>query len=389
MGIFNWQFSTRALEASDEGIVIPTRDASPRDVTVADAVSLSSVYRAISIIGTAVKQLSIDAYRNDEIVDPAPSLVRNPNLDDPRSIFYEQTAISLAASGNAYWLIDRDSSDRAINLTILNPHEVEPQTNAEGRLTGYRWAHRQKTISARDIKHLKLLRIPGRTKGLGPIQAASAELRGALDVRDYASNWFHDSGQPAGGYWTTKGTLAPQAAKAYRESLTQATRDRAGVPVVGDGLRLEPFALSPEDAQWLESQRFSTTTIARLFAVPSSLMLASLDGDAQSYQNVSQELQGWISFGLAQYTTEIEEALSSLLPRGQRARFNFESLLRLDTTSRYQAHATAISAGFLTVDEVRAIENLPPLPKEPKPEPVAPAPEPSEAPETESEASDE
>jgi phage portal protein BeeE len=49
------------------------------------------------------------------------------------------------------------------------------------------------------------------------------------------------------------------------------------------------------------------------------------------------------------------------LPRGQRARFNLEALLRSDTTTRYAAHKVALEVGFLTVAEVRAIENLPPL----------------------------
>lgn len=384
--IADWKLATRAAETLDEGIVIPSRDESARAVTVADSLTLSSVYRAMSTIGTAVKQLSIDAYRGNELVDPAPAIVRAPNVDEPRGAFLEMSALSLAASGNYFWLVDRDSSGRPVNLTVLDPYEVEPVTDDQNRVIGYQWSRRTSRLSTRDIQHGKLLRRPGQVKGLGPIQAAQYELRGAIDTRDYAASWFRDSGLPTAGYWTTRDVINPQNAKAVREALTAATRDREGAPVVGNGLELKPFALSPEDAQWLEVQQYNTTQVARLFGVPTSLMLAVLDGSAQSYQNVSQELTSWQKFGLAAYTTEIEEGLSALLPRGQRARFNFEALLRQDTEGRYASYETAIRAGWMTKNEVREIEGLPPIADLDKPAP-APVPAPvDEAPEPESEA---
>jgi phage portal protein BeeE len=58
------------------------------------------------------------------------------------------------------------------------------------------------------------------------------------------------------------------------------------------------------------------------------------------------------------YLIEIEQGLTSLLPRGQEAHFNIEALLRSDTLTRYNAHKLGIEAGFLTIEEVRAIEGL-------------------------------
>ena len=61
--------------------------------------------------------------------------------------------------------------------------------------------------------------------------------------------------------------------------------------------------------------------------------------------------------GVARYD-DGEEALSTLLPRGQRAVFNFDAVLRADTQTRYDAYETGLRAGFLTIDEVRALEGL-------------------------------
>jgi phage portal protein BeeE len=56
-----------------------------------------------------------------------------------------------------------------------------------------------------------------------------------------------------------------------------------------------------------------------------------------------------------------EQAFSDLLPRGQVAKFNVDAFLRADTLTRYQAHAIALQSGFLTLDEVRALEDRNPI----------------------------
>ena len=66
-----------------------------------------------------------------------------------------------------------------------------------------------------------------------------------------------------------------------------------------------------------------------------------------------------IRWSLTPWLTRVEQAMSDLLPRGQYAKFNLDSLLRGDTLSRYQAHKIGIDAGFLSVDEVRQIEDKP------------------------------
>ena len=95
-------------------------------------------------------------------------------------------------------------------------------------------------------------------------------------------------------------------------------------------------------------------------------MLTSGDGDSKTYANMEQESILFVRHTLMPYMREIEAVLSSLLPDD--VRFNIDGFLRPDTTTRYAAHKVAIEAGFLTVDEVRAIEGLNPLPKPEQPE---------------------
>jgi HK97 family phage portal protein len=317
------------------------------------------IYRAVQIHVTAVTQLSVDAYRGDEkqetVVAPW-AIIRRPNPNDSREAFLEETVASLALSGNAYWRITRDNQGRVTALTVLNPLDVVPQVTTSGTVTGYAYAALQTPIPAAEVKHLKFLRVPGSAIGLGPIQASQREIRGALDLSNYSSNWFRDSGVPSGILKTDQHLNREDA----QEAKERWTEDGAGgIKVLGNGLDYKPFYLSARDLQFIENQQFSTIQLARLFGVPASLMLAAVEGNSQTYSNVEQEWLAYYRFTLSKYVREIESAFSSLLPGSAVARFNYEALLRPDTKTRYEAHKLALDAGFMDIDEVREIEKLP------------------------------
>lgn len=357
---------TGATGTDSEGMQPPSRATASRHVGVTDALSLPMVYRAIQIHAIAGKQLSIDTTRNGRRVDDHP-LVRRPDPFTSRSAWIEQNIVSLASTGNAYWEIITDNSGEVVALEVLNPLDVRIQTNRAGRVTGYHY--RGRTLARSRVKHLTLLRVPGTAYGLGPVQAAQPDLRGAIDTRDYAANWFDSGGQP-NGILKTDQVLSPDAAQKAKEQMKASGAAKHDVLVLGQGLTYTPIFLSPRDVQFIEAQQFSVTSIARMFGVPASLMLAAVEGNSQTYANVEQDWLAYTRFTLMGYLVEIEEALSALLPGRQQAKFNVEALLRADTTTRYQAYKTAIEAGFQTVNEVRELEHLEPLATQPTPQEV-------------------
>ncbi|AQX81486.1 phage portal protein [Plantibacter flavus] len=337
----------------------PSRAAAPRSVGTAEAFGLSMVYRAIQIHAVSAKQMSIDEQLYGQPVEKPSAFMRRPSRDLSRGAFVEQNVVSLAAHGNAYWGLDFDSKNVIGNVDVWNPNDVQIETNPAGRIVMYH--HRGKEVVPAKVKHLPLLRVPGTAYGLGPIQAAQQELRGALDTRDYSSNWFRDSGTPD-GILKSDQQLNKDSAAAARKQWEETQGGRRGVAVLGAGLDYRPIFLKPADVQFIESQQFNVTQVARLFGVPSSLMLATVEGNSQSYSNVEQDWLAYVRFTLMSYLVEIEDALSDLLPLQRRAKFNVEAFLRTDTTTRYSAHASALGAGWTTINEVRAIEGLAALP---------------------------
>jgi hypothetical protein len=346
------------FEERSSGIIPPPRSATS-GVTTNDALSLASVYRSVSIIATAMKQLGIHVYRDDAEVTPTPLVIRQPDIKVTREVWMEQTINSLALAGNAYWLIGRNGRGETINLEVLNPFDMMIQTDDYG--TALYYVYRGITrYELRDIQQLAMMRVPGNVYGLGPIQAAQKELLNARDTRDYASVWFTDSGIP-NGVLKSDQMLSPDQASAAKDAWNLTAGAKNGVAVLGNGLTYQPMYLNPRDAMFLEAQAFNVQQIARLFGVPANMLLASVDGNSMTYSNMEQEQMGFVRYTLSQYIVEIESALSHLMTRGTMVKINVDSLLRSDTLTRYQAHQIAIASGWMTIDEVRAIEDMPTL----------------------------
>lgn len=364
-----------------EGIIPPARSLSLAVVTADRALTLSTVFRAVQVLGTAVSQLSVKVQRSGTVIE-SPTLIKSPSLKYSRRAFIEMTISSLATAGNAFWLMNRPggATGSVVDIDVLNAHEVRIDSDVERGIITY-W-FRGTQYQSWEVKHLQYLRIPGKIRGLGPIQAAQTELRGTIDARDYASNWFTDGDEPT-GILTSDQDLTAEKAKKYRDAFTRSgeyapeggkTRD---IRVLGAGLKYDPMVLKPADVQFLESQQFSTTQIARLFGMSSSMMLAAVEGGSQTYQNVEQEWIGFNRFTLMKYIGEMEDAFSDLLPYGQRVKFNVDALLRTDTKTRYEAHNLALTGKWKTRDEVRADEDLPALTTAQKSDIAAAAPKPT------------
>ena len=359
MGLFDYLRQVEPVDLSRlqerSSAVVPPPRSARSGVTTNDALSLASVFRAVSILSTAMKQLKAHAYQDDLQV-ATPLWMRSPSLGISRSAFMEQTTNSLALSGNAFWLVTRNARGVTIGVDVLNPFDVVINVNDDGSLANY--TYRGTTVySKNDIQHLSYLCLPGNIYGLGPIQAANAELLNAKDTRDYASTWFTDSGVPSGVLRTDQ-MLSPDQAAAAKDAWNATSGAKHGVAVLGNGINYTPMYLNPKDAQFIEAQGWNVQQVARLFGIPASMMLASVDGNSMTYKNIESEFIGFVRFTLQNYIVEMESAMSAILPRGIEAKIATEQLLKSDTLTRYQAHALAVQNGWMTVDEVRAIENL-------------------------------
>ena len=357
LGFIAPQVETRAVDGMAAGVIPPSRS----DITFITpdvALQVGAVHRAISIITASVAQMDLGVFR-DGVEIKSPTLVRQPNINDSQKAFLEETVYSLAAYGNAYWKLTGEYPTFQ-NVEVINPDAV---TITEERGGKKYWVGTEE-VPANRIKHLKLFRKPGHLKGYGPIQHGQSEIIGALRMRNFSDNWFGGAGVPT-GILTTDQVLGAEEAKAFIDAW-QAFIKTNGTAVMSQGMHYEHLNLKPAEAQFLEVQQAQVVAIARLFGIPAMHLLAELTGTSNTYLNLEQANIVFLQTTLVKYMNEIEEALTSLLPRGQVVQFKEEGLLRMDSTSKWEVIKTQVEVGYTDGNELRKNEGKPALPT-PKP----------------------
>lgn len=317
---------------------------------------LDSVYRSLAILEGSISQLTLDRYSRTlgRPRGSATGMIQRilpPGQTLPG--FLGEITQSLAQTGNA-WLRVPDGPGP---VRVLDPTRCSARIDVA---TGVKTITYD-TLTVSDVRQLQLTHVPGEPLGQGPIQAWADGLRGAIDAHQYAAQWTKRGGRPT-GILTTDQTLSADMAKEWKDAANKTMTPEGGVAVLGSGLTYKQCYLTPAELQLLDVRKVNVISVARIFGIPARLMLTSGDGDSKTYANMEQESILFVRHTLMPYMREIEAALSELLPDD--VRFNVDGFLRPDTTTRYAAHKVAIEAGFLTIDEVRAIEGLNPLPEE-------------------------
>jgi len=199
--------------------------------------------------------------------------------------------------------------------------------------------------------------------GLGPIGAARVTLGSAMAAEVYAASYFGNAANPGGVIEAPGDMTEEQVSDLARDwNITHTGPYRAGkIGVLTGGASFKPLTLNAADAQLLEVRRFGVEEIARLFRVPVSLLGHPVAG-AMSFASVEAQNLSFVQHSLRPLLERIEQALSPLLPEPDGfIKFNLDALLRGTTIERYDAYTKGLREGFLSLNDVRAVEDLSPL----------------------------
>lgn len=342
-------------ETENRGVAntAPTREAVT--VTPTSALGLVAVSRATSVLETAIMQIPVNVYRgNTQLTTPL--WLETPDIENQisQSEWLGTTLIHMATYGNAYWYIQRGTRG-IVNITNLHPSDVSVSTDETGKIY---YLYKSNRYTSANIKHLKLWHNPSSTSllGEGPLQRHKSVLRSALDLHNYADNWFRTAAVPTGTL-TTSEFLSADVAKQNKDAFVASQQERS-IAVLSSGLKYDSIALSPEQAQFLENQKFITRQIAMMFGVPTMYLGMGIEGQGMTYVNGNEDRAKLFEDGLQQYIVRIQQAITDLLPRGQYAEFNLTEFLRPNIKTRYESYAIGLTNNFLTVSEVREMEGM-------------------------------
>jgi len=326
----------------------------PLSITESTTLSIPVAYRCVQIISDTAASLPLHAHRGKVELSRTPDVLKNPDPASTRMSTLAAVFVSLLIDGNAYLLIgDRDSLGHPRTFLVLAPSAVAVIVRNGTRT--YNVAGR--AYDAEDILHIRGLTLPGHDVGLGPLAMQRRALGLAIAGEDHAAELYVNGAIPA-GVLQSEDNLTQAEADAVKASFVASHGGRQRSPaVLSGGMSYKTLSFSASDLELVESRRFSAQQICTVFGVPSYLIGVG-SSDSRTYANAQDDARFFATYTLRPWLTRVEAALSTLLPRGQEAKFNLDALLRADTNTRYAAHAQALAGGWLSVPEIRAIEDL-------------------------------
>jgi len=321
------------------------------------ALSVAGIWRAVTLVSDAIGGLPFAAYRGEKYVDPQPNLLIKPNPTETRIETLSAMVASLIIHGN-YIAILGEPGVNGYPDSILPVAATRVQVKrVEGELV-YKVGERDYASS--EVLHIKGFCMPGEHVGYGILSAQRQAIGGAVAVNTYAQRYFDGGAQPTGIIYSSNPDLTQEEADLLKASwLRQYGGTKRTPAVLNETTKFQQLSDNAKDAQLLETRAFSLTEIANMIGVPAYYLGAP--NSSRTYSNVSEENLQLVRWSLMKYVNRIEASFTELLPRGQYAKLNVDALLRADTKARYDAHKVALDGGFLTVDEVREMENREPL----------------------------
>lgn len=362
---------TRAIDPNRDlfAFVSPGRNESGVTVDEQTALASSAVWACVSVIANAIAALPVHVVKRADgerqYDHPVTRLLaREPNEFSTAPTFKETLLLQLLLWGAAYSYIERDPTGVPTALLPLRSDRTRPVRMAGRMMYQTSVGGGTEFLPPENILHVVGLSFDGIT-GISPIQMARQNIGLSLALEKFAARFF-GAGCSVGGVLEV-----PSLKSDGMQTFAQRFRDKYAsgdnswkVAVLEAGMKFTPTSVDPQKAQAIEQRTHQLREVCRIYRVPPSKVA---DWEKSSYANAEQAAGEFVQDTLLPWIVKLEaECDRKLLLESEKpilqVKFNLDGLLRASTAERYQAHATGLNSGFLTVNEVRSRENLPPVP---------------------------
>lgn len=336
------------------------------------ALQVSAVWRSVELISKVIGTLPLFVYENTgsrgqrELARTAGLYSRlhdKPNERMTAPEFWGAMVLSMVLRGNAYARLRRGLGGTVESLWPLSSDQVMPYVMDNGELVFiYQESGQQKLYLADEILHLKDL--GNGTTGMSRLDFMRNTVTEAARAQAQATRVFRNGDKPS-GLLTIDRVLTDDQRKAIRRNFAEiAEGPSARLFVIEAGMKYEPVTLSPEDVQLLQTRQFGVEEVCRWFGVPPVLLGHSNVTTWGS--GIEQIIAGFHKLTIRPLLVQIESAIRErVLTPAERARytveFSLDALLRGSTKERYEIYSTAVQNALMTRNEVRQLENWPPM----------------------------
>ena len=345
---------------------------SGKAVNATTAIQLSTVYACVRVISETVASLPLGVFEatgegNRKATEhPLYRLLHDePNSEMTSFVLREVMLGHMLLWGNSYCQIIRNGRNKISGVYPLLPDRMAVDRDKNGALTyTYSTASGQTvTLPPEDVLHIPGLGFDG-VMGYSPIALEKNAIGLGIASEEYGSKFFSNGARPS-GILTHPNTV--KNPKALRESWNAAyggSYNANRVAILEEGMTFTPIAIPNNEAQFLETRKFQVDEICRIFRVPPHLV-----GNLEhaTFSNIEHQSIDFAVHTIRPWLVRIEQSMNrALFSEQEKARFyvqfNMDGLMRGDYKSRMEGYAIARQNGWMSANDIRALENQNPIP---------------------------
>lgn len=334
------------------------------------AMQIATVWACVKVRAEEIGGLPIDVVERQgkfRIQKTLPTWLEKPNPETTRFELFERTSASIDTDGNAFWYVERDRLGRIAEVWVLPPTAVEvfrdPPPTKDDPPGPKQFKIDGKTYTSDNIVHIPGFSLPGRLRGMSPLDQHRHSLGLAAAAEEYGEAFFAN-GAVMSGVIVMERDPGDASVRRMQNSFAE---DHAGLSnahkpgVLFGGAKFEQLTIPNDTAQFLETRKYQREDICGIMRVPPHKVQIL---DRATFSNIEHQGIDWVTSGLMPTTARIEAAVvaAGLLERGDHMKFKFQGQLRGDTVSRYAAYAIGRQWGWLSADDIRELEDEDPLP---------------------------
>jgi HK97 family phage portal protein len=332
------------------------------------AMQTSAVYACVRILAEAVASLPLHIFERDgaggkklNSEHPLYSLLHDaPNTEMTSFVFRETLMSHLLLWGNAYAQIVRNGRGIPLALYPLLPSKIDVDRTGAGDLVyTYSSDKGQVKLGRGSVLHIPGLGFDGLI-GYSPIAMAKNAVGMSIATEEYGASFFSNGANPGGVLEHPNVVKDIGRVKDSWNSQYRGSGNAGKVAILEEGMKFHQIGIPPEQAQFLETRKFQINEIARIFRVPPHMVG---DLEKSSFSNIEQQSLEFVKYTLDPWVVRWEQSLSQslLLPDEAKTvliKFNLDGLLRGDYRSRMDGYSIGIQNGFMSVNDVRGLEDM-------------------------------
>lgn len=346
------------------------------------AMQTTAVYACVRIIAESIAGLPLHVCRyQGEGMERVPQhplyylLHDEPNPEMTSFVFRETLMSHLLIWGNAYAQIIRDGAGRVVALYPLLPNKMEVDRDEHGELI---YLYTKTTDENPNIKSYgrvllrkeSVLHIPGLgfdgLVGYSPVAMAKNAVGMTLACEEYGASFFANGASPSGVLEHPNVLKDPSKVRDSWNAVYAGSSNAHKVAVLEEGMKYQQIGIPPNEAQFLETRKFQINEIARLYRVPPHMVG---DLDKSSFNNIEEMGIEFVKYTLNPWIVRWEQGMQRALFSASEkkqyfVRFNVDGLMRGDYQKRMQGYALGRQNGWFSTNDIRAMENLNPIPDE-------------------------